>query len=108
MILDDAQLRCWGVDDPRAVHCLAYENDPGNRLHRARVVEARAVAAGWPNPTNLRETNAAQQEALRRLEVEDFTPRGIRDRHRAALRRLEAREAARWDDLTDLDEQALA
>jgi hypothetical protein len=102
MILDDAQLRCWGVDDPRAVHDLAHENDPGHSRHRRqRKVEDRALEAGWPNPTNLQETNAAQQAALRRLEVEDFTPRGIRDRRRAQL-------AARWDDLTDLDEQALA
>jgi hypothetical protein len=49
MILDDASLRCWGLDDPRAIHDLAYENDPGTSRHgRAGVVEERARAAGWP------------------------------------------------------------
>lgn len=71
-------LRAWGTDDPRVLHDLRAENQPG-RTFRYKTIRGRALSAGYPAPTVL-DSNRAATVALERLEGAAFVWNG--DRHR--------------------------
>jgi hypothetical protein len=108
MILDDAMLRAYGLDNPRVVSALRAENQPVSRTRlngrpcsnaRHQALADRAV--NWPSGSGTLNTDDRhrQSEAMRRLEGMDFSYQGRHNRRQ---------QAPQWDDLTELDAAALA
>lgn len=75
--LDEVTLRAWGTDDPRTLHDLRHENDPGGRGRRTKAVRRRALDAGYPVPTVLA-SNRAATRALEQLEQAPYVWNGTR------------------------------
>ena len=88
-ILTEAVLRAWGTDDPRTLSALRAENQPA-RTFRAKMVERRALDAGWPVLWD-QDAKKAATAALRRLEGITYNQTnghqpGVRARYHRASR----------------------
>jgi hypothetical protein len=71
------RLRAWGVDDPRVIVPLSYENQPSAHQRRA-VVGRRAAAAGWPPESSPQAKQLAARVAAGYRPPRRRRPRGAR------------------------------